>query len=79
MQNVVVILDREQGASAAAEVSGFKIISLIPLKSMGLDLLRGIMHDSEWSVINDYLHNPEAFQDRSVQKRLALMSRNSKQ
>ncbi len=78
-KNVVVILDREQGASAAAEVSGFKIISLIPLKSMGLDLLRGIMHDSEWSVINDYLHNPEAFQDRSVQKRLALMSRNSKQ
>ena len=74
--NVVVILDPEQGASEAAEVSGFKIISLIPLKSVGMDLLKGTMHDSEWEVIKDYLNDPQAFQDRAVQKRLAEMSMN---
>ena len=78
-RTVVVILDREQGASEAAKATGFNIISLIPFKSMGLDLLKGTMHDSEWRVIKDYLNDPEAFQDRSVQERLAVMGMNRNQ
>lgn len=78
-RTVVVILDREQGASETAKATGFNIISLIPFKSMGLDLLKGSMHDSEWRVIKDYLNDPEAFQDRSVQERLAVMGMNRNQ
>jgi len=78
-RTVVVILDREQGASETAKATGFNIISLIPFKSLGLDLLKGTMHDSEWRVIRDYLNDPEAFQDRSVQERLAVMGMNRNQ
>ncbi|MFH0957648.1 MAG: hypothetical protein V1897_03000 [Pseudomonadota bacterium] len=78
-KTVVVILDREQGAKETAQSAGFNIVSLIPFKSLGLDLLKGAMHDSEWRVIKDYLNDPEAFQCRSVQERLSNMSMNKSQ
>ncbi len=73
-RKVLVLIDREQGASDAARSAGFEIASLIPFKSMGLNLLRGILETEEWKVIRDYLYDPEAFQDMSVRERLALMS-----
>ncbi|MGO8823073.1 MAG: orotate phosphoribosyltransferase [Desulfomonilaceae bacterium] len=73
-RKVLVLIDREQGASDAARATGFEIVSLIPFKTMGLDLLRGILEKEEWKVIRDYLEDPEAFQNISVRERLALMS-----
>jgi len=73
-KKVLVLIDREQGASDAARESGFEIVSLIPFKTMGLDLLKGILDEVEWEVIRDYLDNPQAFQDFLVRERLALMS-----
>jgi orotate phosphoribosyltransferase len=73
-KKVLVIIDREQGATAAAQSAGFELISLIPFKTMGLGLLKGILDEAEWEVIGDYLNDPDAFQDRLVQERLARMS-----
>ncbi len=72
-KKVLVLIDREQGASEAARAAGFEIVSLIPFKTMGLDLLRGIFEKKEWEIIRDYLDDPEAFQEIMVRERLALM------
>ncbi len=71
---VIVLIDREQGASQVARTLGFEILSLIPFKTMGLDLLKGILAEDEWRVIKDYLDDPQVFQDQSVQNRLERMS-----
>jgi orotate phosphoribosyltransferase len=73
-KKALVLIDREQGAAQAAESAGFSIVSLIPFKSMGLDLLKGILAPAEWEVIRDYLADPGSFQDRLAQEQVALMS-----
>jgi orotate phosphoribosyltransferase len=73
-RKALVLIDREQGATQAAESAGFSIVSLIPFKSMGLDLLKGILNPAEWEIIRDYLADPVSFQDRLAQEQVALMS-----
>ncbi|MGC8659043.1 MAG: orotate phosphoribosyltransferase [Desulfomonilaceae bacterium] len=73
----IVLIDREQGASMAARDAGFEILSLIPFRTMGLELLKGILDKDEWTVISDYLGDPTAFQSDSVRRRLAQMSLSS--
>lgn len=75
-RKVLVLIDREQGACNVARSSGFEIFSLIPFKTTGLDLLKGIFASAEWKAIKDYLDDPEAFQEMSVQRRLAEMACN---
>jgi uridine monophosphate synthetase len=68
---VAVVLDREQGGQESARSAGVSLISLIPLKTAGLDVLREVLHPEEWDVINRYLQDSAPFQDRKVQEDLA--------
>ncbi len=48
--------------------SGVNLLRLIPFKSAGIHLLKEFMHPTEWDVINRYLEDPAAFQDKEVQR-----------
>lgn len=71
---VVVVVDREQGGAQAAERAGVELLSLVPFKSWGLDILKEVMDPREWKVIYDYLKDPEIFQSDSAQAELRKMS-----
>jgi orotate phosphoribosyltransferase len=67
---VAVVIDREQGAESAAVDSGFRIHSLIKLKSQGLQWLEGALSSLEMEVISSYFIDPQRFQDPDVQQDL---------
>jgi len=67
---VVVLLDREQGASDIAKQHGIALHSLIPFKSKGIGWLADKMSTTELTVIEDYLENPEKYQNVELQKDL---------
>ncbi len=71
---VLVVLDREQGGKEAAEKQGVELLSLIPFKSTGLELLRDVMNPTEWEIIDRYLKEPTYFQQKEVQEELSGMS-----
>ncbi|MGB6063701.1 MAG: hypothetical protein WBG50_02770 [Desulfomonilaceae bacterium] len=73
-RTVVVVLDREQGGREMAEKEKVKLLSLIPFKTMGLVLLKGIMEKTEWETISHYLEEPGYFQEKAVQDRLASLA-----
>lgn len=73
-RKIVVVLDREQGGQQAAQTADVELLSLIPFKSAGLPLLEHVMNPTEWSTLMRYLHDPDAFQDPSVQKELARVA-----
>jgi orotate phosphoribosyltransferase len=73
-RTVVVALDREQGGAEAARDAGLDLLSLIPFKTQGLKLLKNVMNPSEWETIEEYLRDPEHFQDESVQKDIEKLS-----
>jgi orotate phosphoribosyltransferase len=74
---VVVLVDREQGstASVAAAQLGMSVLSVVRLKSEGLDLLRGILLPREHEIISAYVANPSAFQDISTREVLTSEGR----
>jgi orotate phosphoribosyltransferase len=61
-EDVVVLVDREQGAGERAMQLGMRLHSLIPLRSKGIDWLKDRMSEVEYTVIREYLDNPAAFQ-----------------
>jgi len=67
---VVVLLDREQGASGIAKQHGIVLHSLIPFKSKGINWLADKMSSIELTIIEDYLENPEKYQKTELQKDL---------
>jgi uridine monophosphate synthetase len=67
---VVVLLDREQGASGIAKQHGVALHSLIPFKSKGIGWLADKMSSMELTIIEDYLENPEKYQNAELQKDL---------
>ena len=69
---VVVLVDREQGSAAkiAAAQLGLSLLSVVKLKSEGLDLLRDILLPREHMVISAYLADPDAFQDPRIRETL---------
>ncbi len=73
-RTVVVALDREQGGAEAARDAGLDLLSLIPFKTQGLELLKDVMNLSEWETIRDYLRNPDSFQNINVQKEIENLS-----
>ena len=73
--DVIVLIDREQGARERANRSDVNLHSLIPFRSKGIEWLRDIMADEEYDVISEYLRNPQAFQDKKVQLKLKQMAR----
>jgi orotate phosphoribosyltransferase len=79
LQDVVVLLDREQGAGDTARRRGVQLHALIPFRSKGLTWLKGAFSEEEHRVIAEYLDSPETYQDPTVQNRLrtqALRARN---
>ena len=68
--DIVVLLDREQGAEKAAEDYGVKLHSLIPFMSKGLEWMKGEITNKEYEVIVDYLRDNKKYQDTNLQKNL---------
>jgi uridine monophosphate synthetase len=70
LDDVVVLLDREQGAEEAARARGVRLHALIPFRSSGLTWLSEVLSKEEYRILADYLHAPQKYQDPSVQSRL---------
>lgn len=66
--DVVVLLDREQGAAEVASQHGISFHSLIPFKSKGIGWLE--LSEIEYEVITEYLRDEKRYQDAAVQKEL---------
>jgi orotate phosphoribosyltransferase len=78
-KDVIVIVDREQGAMETAKQLGMKLHSLIPFSSKGIEWLKEHITTEEYTVIKQYLREPSTFQDKRVQlklKKAAQISRN---
>jgi len=69
--DVIVVLDREQGAEEIAKEYGIELHSLIPFMSKGMMWLKNVLADQEYEVIVDYLHDTEKYQDSHVQAELS--------
>jgi len=69
--DVIVVLDREQGATELAKEYGIKLHSLIPFMSKGMPWLKNVLADQEYEVIVDYLHDSKKYQDSHVQAELS--------
>jgi orotate phosphoribosyltransferase len=78
---VMVLVDREQSAAAPATATqlGMKILSVVKLKSEGLELLRDILSEREHQVVTEYIANPNAFQNPGIRKQLAAEARKQKE
>jgi len=53
--DILVVIDRQQGAAAIAEKEGLNLYSLIRFVDEGLPMLENIMDDSEYKIIAEYL------------------------
>ncbi|MHA2424955.1 MAG: orotate phosphoribosyltransferase [Candidatus Thorarchaeota archaeon] len=60
--DIAVLVDRQQGASAAAHKAGMKLHSLIGFVDEGLPLLKETMPEKEHKLVSDYLADPQSFQ-----------------
>ena len=69
-KTVAVVLDRQQGAEETAAQHGVNLTSLIPFKTMGLPLLKDVMHPAEWDVLTKYLADPDQFQTKEAQAKV---------
>jgi uridine monophosphate synthetase len=72
--NVIVLLDREQGAREAAEQNRISLHSLIPFTTKGIEWLRDALSDDEYKTIKNYLENYQKYQDPDVQRELFEMA-----
>ena len=68
--DVVVLIDREQGAKEIAETNGMKLWSLIPFKTKGVQWLKDRMRPLEYEIITDYLKDEKKYQDQKLQNEL---------
>jgi orotate phosphoribosyltransferase len=73
-RTVIVVLDREQGGAQAAKDADVDLLSLIPFKTQGLQLLQGIMNPVEWETLSRYLEDPDQYQNPDAQKELEGLS-----
>lgn len=77
-EDVVVLIDREQGAREVASSVGMRLWALIPFKSKGIKWLKDKMNHIEYKVIVDYLKEPQKYQNSKIQdklRRVALKNR----
>ena len=73
--DVIVLMDREQGAKDNAQSYGINLHSLIPFTNKGIHWLRDEITNKEYEVINDYLINYEYYQNKEVQTELYNISK----
>lgn len=71
--DIIVVLDREQGATERAKDYVITLHSLIPFRSQGIKWLKEVLADREYELICDYLQHPEHYQDPRVQAELAAL------
>ncbi len=71
--DIIVVLDREQGATERAKDYAVRLHSLIPFRSQGIAGLKEVLADREYEVIRDYLQHAEHYQDPGVQAELAAL------
>jgi orotate phosphoribosyltransferase len=72
---VIVLVDREQGAEHSASLAHVSLLSLVKLRSQGLDMLTGLALPREIELISQYLEAPESFQDPVRRAELEAESR----
>jgi len=60
--DIAVILDRHQGARQRARDLNLRLHCLIDIVYDGLLILRDSMSDEEYSIVSDYLTDPEGFE-----------------
>jgi len=75
---VIVVLDREQGATEMARTMNISLHSIIRFRSQALGWLSSEMSPTEQQVILDYLENPKKYQEPSIQNELAEEARRNK-
>ncbi len=75
VNDIVVLIDREQGGAERAKSLGLNLCSFIPFTSKGLDWLRGDLADIEYKTMADYLRDPIKYQNKEVQNDLKEMAR----
>jgi orotate phosphoribosyltransferase len=69
-KDVVVLIDREQGAREVALSSGMRLWSVIPFKSKGIHWLKDRMEPQEFETITDYLKDEKKYQEPAIQRKL---------
>lgn len=67
---IIVLLDREQGATKMAEENGLKLLSLIPFSTKAIDWLKDKFAPVEYETLKDYLTNTDKYQDPDLQEKL---------
>ncbi|MBE0516335.1 MAG: hypothetical protein IBX41_02935 [Methanophagales archaeon] len=72
--DVIVVLDREQGAKEIAQEQGIELHSLIPFMSKGVTWLRDVFAEREYAVIVEYLRDYKRYQDPRVQEELMTIA-----
>jgi len=71
-KEVVVIIDREQGAALRAAEKEMKLHSLIPFQSQGIEWLKDSFSPLEYTIIKDYLKDSTPYQNELLrQQRMA--------
>jgi orotate phosphoribosyltransferase len=68
--DVLVLIDREQGAEENAREQAVNLHSLIPFTSKGIEWLRWTISEREYEIIKDYLKNSDYYQSKRVQVEL---------
>ena len=72
-KDVIVLLDREQGAVETAKKSGMNLFSVIPFRTKGVPWLKDQMNPKEFDVITDYLSNEQKYQYPDMRKALKAL------
>jgi hypothetical protein len=72
--DVIVLLDREQGAQEIAKEYGVELRCLIPFRSKGVRWLKDVFGEHEYEVIEDYLRDHERYQDPRIQESLRTLA-----
>jgi orotate phosphoribosyltransferase len=78
VDDVVVLLDREQGAAEAAGAQGICLHALIPFRTKGLSWLAESFSAEEYRILSDYLDTPEKYQKPVLQEKLRSLARDTK-
>jgi orotate phosphoribosyltransferase len=60
VDNIVVIIDRQQGAKERAKDANIRLHALIDLVDEGLPMIRDSMSEEEYTLVTKYLHDPSS-------------------
>ncbi|MGA1974052.1 MAG: hypothetical protein ABSG92_00220 [Conexivisphaerales archaeon] len=69
-EDVLVLIDREQGAEEVARDHGMRLFSVIKFASQALDWLKSEMHPVELEILRDYCRDWRSYQDEKRRKEL---------